>query len=124
MPYPYTPNVDRIHRGVIYPAGIPCIIPDDLAAALGLAEADEPASTPAIASTDAIPEALKLINGVDVYREIQVIPTIGAGAAKAILAARPEGGYSSLEQVWEVCPKVLQSPYTTDPEQVAAWGAE
>ena len=125
MPYPYTPETDLGWRGVVYPAGRPAQIPDDLAVALGLtgipvSAPQAEASAPAAAS---IPDALKLINGVDVYREIQAIPTIGAGAAKAILAARPEGGYASLEELWEVCPTILKSPYTTDPEQVAAWGA-
>lgn len=126
MPVSHTPTTDLGWRGAIYPAGRPAQIPDDLAAALGLTEA--PAPTPRMEALapagPTIPDALKLINGVDVVRELQVIPTIGAGAAKVILQNRPGGGYSSLAQVWELCPKIMASPYTTDPEQVAAWGAE
>jgi hypothetical protein len=120
MPYPYTPETDLGWRGIVYPAGTPAQIPDDLAAILGLG----PAAAQPNPTTASTPAALKLINGVDVVRELQVIPSIGAGAAKAILGARPKGGYESLDQVWELCPKILSSPYTTNPEQVAAWGGE
>jgi hypothetical protein len=120
----YTPTTDLGWRGVVYRAGYAAQIPDDLAHALGLTgvPAKSPQGKAAAPAAASIPAALKLINGVDVVRELQVIPTIGAGAAKAILAARPDGGYSSLAQVWELCPKILSSPYTTDPEQVATWG--
>ena len=69
-----------------------------------------------------IPAALRIINGVDVVREVQVIPTIGAQAAGVILGNRPEGGYESLAQVWELCPEILQGRYKTDPDLIETWG--
>ena len=69
-----------------------------------------------------ISAALRIINGVDVVREVQVIPTIGAQAAGVILGNRPDGGYESLAQVWELCPEILQGRYKTDPDLIAAWG--
>ena len=69
-----------------------------------------------------VPAALRIINGVDVVREVQVIPTIGAQAAGVILENRPDGGYESLAQVWELCPEILQGRYKTDPDLIAAWG--
>jgi hypothetical protein len=104
-------------------------IPDDLAAALGLAAAptqssalDEPPDDSD--DDDAIPYALRLINGVDVVREIQVIPTIGAGAAKRLLENRPPGGYQSLDDCWTLNPELLSPPYRTDPDAIAVWGGD
>jgi hypothetical protein len=108
-------------------------IPDDLAAALGLTSA--PAAAPTQSSAldeppddsdddDAIPYALRLINGVDVVREIQVIPTIGAGAAKRLLENRPPGGYQSLDDCWTLNPELLSPPYRTDPDAIAVWGGD
>lgn len=119
MPHPYTPAHDLSWHGIPYLAGVPTQIPDDLAIALGLTAPAEAEQVITLVSP-----ALALINGVDVVRELQVIPTIGAGAARLILSNRPEGGYESLEQVWALCPKIMAPPYTTDSEQVAAWGID
>ena len=73
-------------------------------------------------TTQEISAALRIINGVDVVREVQVIPTIGAQAAAVILGNRPEGGYESLAQVWELCPEILQGRYKTDPDLIETWG--
>jgi hypothetical protein len=71
-----------------------------------------------------MPPALVLINAAAAADEISVLPTIGKGAAKLILEARPEGGYPSLSAIWEQCPRVLARPYSTDPAVVEAWDAD
>jgi len=69
-----------------------------------------------------ISPALALINGSDVVRDISIIPTVGQAAVKVILENRPEGGYTSLDQVWELCPEILAGRIKVDPKAVAAWG--
>ncbi|MBD1918862.1 MULTISPECIES: hypothetical protein [Cyanophyceae] len=83
-----------------------------------------PTGTPvnAIAPTPAVPKALVVFNSLGTVREVEIVPTIGKGAAKAILENRPDGGYESLQQVWDLNPKILKPPYTTDPAAIAAWG--
>ena len=66
--------------------------------------------------------ALALINGSDVVRDIAIIPTIGQASAKRILSNRPNDGYSSLEQVWEMNPEVLGGRMQVDPIAVSEWG--
>jgi hypothetical protein len=66
--------------------------------------------------------ALALINGSNVIRDIAIIPTLGQAAAKLILLRRPEGGYESLAQVWELCPEVLTGRMMTNPSTVENWG--
>jgi hypothetical protein len=66
--------------------------------------------------------ALALINGSNVVRNIEIIPTLGPTAAKLILLRRPEGGYESLAQVWELCPEVLTGRMMTNPSIVENWG--
>jgi hypothetical protein len=80
----------------------------------------KPKTTPP--TSDGIPAALALINGSDVVRDISIIPTVGQAAVKVILENRPEGGYTSLGQVWELCPEILGGRIKVDPEAVAAWG--
>jgi hypothetical protein len=80
----------------------------------------KPKTTPP--TSDGIPAALALINGSDVVRDISIIPTVGQAAVKVILENRPEGGYTSLDQVWELCPEILGGRIKVDPEAVAAWG--
>lgn len=81
-----------------------------------------PSGTPD--TTPELPPALRLINGVSVVREIQAIPTVGAKAAAAILKARPEGGYPSLDAVASAVPHIFEPPFTASLEAIAAWGAE
>lgn len=68
------------------------------------------------------PDALRLINGTDLASELEILPTIGRGAASVILENRPEGGYASMEQVWQMNQKILKYPYKTDIAAVEAWG--
>ena len=71
-----------------------------------------------------IPPALALINGKDVARDVAIIPTLGQAAAGIILERRPDGGYESLAQVWELCPEVLGGRMKVDPKVVEEWGSE
>ena len=85
-------------------------------------EAETPEETKvAIAQT---PPALALINGKDVARDVAIIPTLGQAAAGIILDARPDGGYESLGQVWDMCPDVLGGRMKVDPVVVAGWGGK
>ena len=74
--------------------------------------------------TKVTPPALALINGKDVARDVAIIPTLGQAAAGIILERRPDGGYESLAQVWELCPEVLGGRMKVDPKVVKEWGGE
>jgi hypothetical protein len=101
--------------------------------AMGWTETPEPPPTlPSVApaptidppqsiATDSTPAALTLINGSDVARDVAIIPTIGQGAAKVLIENRPDGGYASLEQAWELSPVLFEGRYKVDPEAVAQW---
>ena len=71
-----------------------------------------------------IPPALALINGNDVARDVAIIPTLGQVAAGIIIERRPDDGYETLGQVWELCPEVLGGRMKVDPVVVAGWGGE
>jgi DNA uptake protein ComE-like DNA-binding protein len=112
-----------------YPDGQSITIPDIDAPAwirLHSMTTEPPSSTAPLPepSPVAVPPALALINAAATADEISVLPTIGKGAAKLILEARPEGGYLSLAAIWEQCPRVLARPYSTDPSVVEAWDAD
>lgn len=112
-----------------YPDGQSINIPDIDAPAWirlhGMTTEPPSNTTPAPApSPAAMPPALALINAATAADEISVLPTIGKGAAKLILEARPEGGYPSLAAIWEQCPRVLVRPYSADPSVVEAWDAD
>jgi len=94
--------------------------------ACGIIElSDQPqAVSPAPVPSLTVPPALALINGNDVARDVAIIPTIGNAAARRIIENRPPGGYTSLEQVWEINPYVLGGRMLVDPEVVAAWGGD
>lgn len=66
--------------------------------------------------------ALEVINQAETVDDIATLPGIGKGSAKVILETRPEGGYESLDQVWQLCPAILSRPYNVNPETVAAYG--
>ena len=100
---------------------------------MGWTETPEPPKTPPsvahaldpvplTVTTDSNPPALVLINGSDVARDVAIIPTIGQGAAKVLIENRPDGGYASLEQVWELNPVLFEGRFKVDPEAVAQWG--
>jgi hypothetical protein len=108
---------DYLWRGVTYLKG-DREIPDDLAIALGLTPAESGATDSVEPPTVA---ALVLINFVQSAVDMAILPTVGRGAAKRILDRRPEGGYTSLEQVAELCPEVTRQPYRVDWAQVQAW---
>ena len=74
--------------------------------------------------TKVTPPALALINGKDVARDVAIIPTLGQAAAGIILERRPDGGYESLDQVWDMCPDVLGGRMKVDPVVVAGWGGK
>jgi hypothetical protein len=80
----------------------------------------KPPAPPILA--DGIPPALALINGKDVVRDVAIIPTLGQAAATRILENRPDGGYLSLDHVWEMNPEVLGGRFKVDTDVVAAWG--
>ena len=85
-------------------------------------EAETPEETKvAIAQT---PPALALINSDKPVRDITIINTLGKAAAEIILERRPNGGYESLDQVWELCPEVLGGRMKVDPVVVAGWGGK
>ena len=121
MPILHTPKSDLSWHGIAYPAGVPATIPDDLAVALGYSVDADPLPLPV---EDGMAPALRLINGVDIVRDLSVIPTIGAGAAKRIIANRPPGGYASLSEVWALNPEQLHPPYRIDLTVVATWGGQ
>jgi hypothetical protein len=73
-------------------------------------------------SLDAPAAALTLINGSDVARDVAIIPTIGQGAAKVLIENRPEGGYASLEEAWELNPALFDGRYKVDRDVVSQWG--
>ena len=102
MPYTYTPTIDRLHRGVIYPAGVAAIIPDDLAIALGLTDAPAPA-----AAVEPYPPADSLAAAVTRLEELEgIYVTGGWQAVKAIaeplgVTKPPDGWDSSLLRIIE-----------------------
>lgn len=65
--------------------------------------------------------ALQVINQAATVDDIAVLPSIGKGSARVILEARPESGYESLGQVWELCPALLSRPYNVNPAAVDAY---
>jgi hypothetical protein len=71
---------------------------------------------------DDSPAALALINGSNVARDVAIIPTIGQGAAKVLIENRPERGYASLNEVWELNPTLFDGRYKVDTATVAQWG--
>ena len=77
---------------------------------------------PTILAANGTPPALALINGKDVVRDVAIIPTMGQAAATRILENRPEGGYTSLDHVWEMNPEVLGGRFKVDTDAVASWG--
>ena len=83
---------------------------------------DAPAPAAVASVPDGVYPALALINGSDVARDVAIIPTIGQGAAKVLIENRPEGGYASLEQAWELNPVLFEGRYKIDTDAVAQWG--
>lgn len=82
-----------------------------------------PKQQPATPAPDSLQSAaLGVINQAETVDDIATLPSIGKGSAKVILEARPEGGYQSLEQLWQLCPAILSRPYNVNPETVAAYG--
>jgi hypothetical protein len=81
-----------------------------------------PSSDPDIPLDPSIPPALALINGSDVARDVAIIPTIGQGAAKVLIENRPDGGYASLDEAWELNPVLFEGRFKIDTEAVALWG--
>ena len=62
--------------------------------------------------------ALELINMADNPEDLTPIPTVGIGAAKVILDARPEGGYTKLSDL----PKELfAQPYRCSYAEIESW---
>lgn len=80
-----------------------------------------PIPSPPVIPND-VPAALTLINGSNVARDIAIIPTVGQAAARVIIESRPDGGYPSLDAVWETNPGLLEGRFKVDPGIVAQWG--
>jgi hypothetical protein len=57
-----------------------------------------------------------------VARDVAIIPTISQGAAKVLIENRPEGGYASLEEAWDLNPVLFDGRYKIDRDVVAQWG--
>ncbi len=70
---------------------------------------------------EVVPMALQTINGAIEAMDITAIPTIGKGAAELIFNNRPEGGYQSFDNLWELNPSVLARPFRTNRETVELW---
>jgi hypothetical protein len=70
---------------------------------------------------EVVPMALQTINGAIEAVDITVIPTIGKGAAELVFNNRPEGGYNSFDNLWELNPSVLTRPFRTNKETVELW---
>lgn len=62
--------------------------------------------------------ALVLINNADSPSDLRPLPTVGTGAGKAVLASRPEGGYTSLD---ELPAAIFEPPYNCKRDAIAAW---
>lgn len=105
-----TLNEDKAWRGQVYLTG-DREIPEDLAIALGLTEKAE-SGTP---DSPRYPLSLPtLLNQATDPKDLEPLPTVGKGAAKRLLANRPEAGYESLEQVRSLNPELEQAPYRVD----------
>lgn len=120
------------------------VIPDDLAAALGLPPAEPkaegreqkaappelPDDGPGFVPPDAPPRheeepyALTLINSAEAAEDMTPIKGIGIGGARELMANRPDGGYASLAEAEELNPKLSKAPYNVKWEQVAQWEPE
>lgn len=121
---------DKLWRGRLYPTG-DREIPDDLAIALGFDPDPAPAvEPPAAAADDSEPtptetepwvNLLAALNQAQSAKDLEPLPTIGAGAAKRILSNRPTSGYHSLEQVIELNSELSRQPYRVDWDQVRGW---
>lgn len=110
-----------------YPDGTSVSIPDIDAQTWiqlhGLSPTPPDQPQPATPAPDILQSAaLGVINQAETVDDIATLPSIGKGSAKVILEARPEGGYQSLEQLWQLCPAILSRPYNVNPETVAAYG--
>ncbi|MGD1941853.1 MAG: hypothetical protein ACFB0G_11125 [Leptolyngbyaceae cyanobacterium] len=115
----HTPTEDLSWRGQLYPAGVASEIPNDLAQILGVMETPRPLPTPpATQESVSQPRALVIINEGSTPEELAVLPTIGKGAGKAILEARPEDGYGSLSELPEA---IFAPPYNCDLTQIEAY---
>jgi DNA uptake protein ComE-like DNA-binding protein len=79
-----------------------------------------PAESPASLgkSASASPRALLIINEGATPEELAILPTIGKGAGKAILEARPPGGYASLGELPE---RIFTSPFNCDLAAITAY---
>ncbi|MEM9486500.1 MAG: hypothetical protein AAGA83_22725 [Cyanobacteria bacterium P01_F01_bin.116] len=104
-------------RGAQYLAGCTSI-PEDLALALGLTSVEsEKSISQKVTQPVAQVEALKLINEATEADAIEVLPGIGPASAGRIFAARPDGGFESLEAV----ALVPDLPVSIDWDDVEAW---
>jgi len=112
-------------KGQIYEPG-DRLIPEDLAAAMGLKPKAETkkqkAATKEEQPSDAptIP-ALTLLNSASDPKDLTPLPKIGEGAAKKLLANRPESGYESLEQAAELNPELAKAPFRVDWTAIQGW---
>jgi len=109
-----------------YPDGTSVMIPDIDSAiwiqlhGLSPTPPEQQPAAPAPVSLQSV--ALEVINQAEAADDIAVLPSIGKASARVILEVRPDGGYQSLEQVWEKCDHLLGRPYNVNPEAVAAYG--
>jgi hypothetical protein len=62
---------------------------------------------------------LALINSAEYAYELKPIPTVGEAAAGLIIAQRPEGGYTSLE---DLPGEIFKRPYRTNLDSIKGWG--
>jgi DNA uptake protein ComE-like DNA-binding protein len=103
---------DKGWKGQVYLKG-DREIPEDLAIALGLLQLESGVPDSEV-QADHWLDLMAAINQATDPKDLEPLPTIGKGAAKQILANRPEAGYSNLDQVRSLNPELGRAPYRVD----------
>lgn len=115
---------DKAWRGQVYLTG-DREIPEDLAIALGLLQQVEVSGDPElVVNSDHWLNLIAALNQAADPKDLEPLPTVGKGAAKRLLANRPEAGYESLEQVRSLNPELEQAPYRVDWAKVETYAQE
>ncbi|MEO1208867.1 MAG: hypothetical protein AAFX78_04915 [Cyanobacteria bacterium J06638_20] len=105
---------DQLWGGVLYFAG-DRLVPDNLAAVLGLMPPSSIPSDPSIPSIG----ALAILNAAQHEDELVALPTIGRGFGRKLLALRPASGFESLEQA-----RTMLDESRVDWDAIALWRPE
>lgn len=121
-----TLEADQLWKGSLYLAGSQVEVPEELAIALNLSPKSEAKKQKAATKEEQPSEAptipaLTLLNTAQEPKELTPLPKIGDGAAKKLLANRPESGYESLEQAAELNPELAKAPFKVDWSAIQGW---